>query len=170
MSLAAQHVLIVEDSPTQRALMKFLLEDAGYRVSVATNGRDGLEMVRSDKRSLVVTDLIMPEMDELELVDAVKHDLPELPVVLTTAQGSEDIAAEALRRGAASYVPKKSVELDLVSTVQRLLALASAGQTDADLLGFLINNDVTYQLTNDDALVCVSSGCRNGLVFLGGDG
>jgi CheY-like chemotaxis protein/anti-sigma regulatory factor (Ser/Thr protein kinase) len=153
MSRAAKHVLVVEDSATQRAQMQFLLEEAGYRVSVAANGQAGLDMVRSDNPSLVVTDLIMPEMDGLELVDAVKGQLPELPVVLTTAQGSEDIAAEALRRGAASYVPKRSVELDLVSTVQRLLALVSAARSDSELVKFLTSNDLSYQLTNDDALI-----------------
>lgn len=153
MSRAAKRILIVEDSATQRAQMQFLLEEAGYRVSVAANGRAGLETVRSDNPSLVVTDLIMPEMDGLELVDAVKGQLPELPVILTTAQGSEDIAAEALRRGAASYVPKRSVELELVSTVQRLLALVSAGRTDSELVKFLTSHDLTYQLTNDDALI-----------------
>ena len=153
MSTAPQHLLLVEDSPTQLAQMRILLEDAGYHVSTATNGRDGFELAKSDKPLLVVTDLNMPEVDGLELVELLKDEVPGLPVVLTTALGSEDIAAEALRRGAASYVPKKRVQLDLVVTVQRLLALATAGRTDAELLKFMTNNDVTFQLTNDDSLI-----------------
>jgi CheY-like chemotaxis protein/anti-sigma regulatory factor (Ser/Thr protein kinase) len=153
MSSVPHHLLLVEDSPTQLVQMRCLLEEAGYQVSVATNGRDGLAIARSEKPKLVVTDLNMPEINGLELVAVLKDEAPELPVVLTTAQGSEDVAAEALRRGAASYVPKKNVGLDLVITVRRLLAMATTGRSDPELLRLMVGSTVAYRLGNDDALV-----------------
>ena len=148
-----QYIVIVEDSPTQAVQMQLLLEEAGYRVSAATDGRSGLDLVEAESPDLVVTDLIMPELNGLELVETVKSQLPNLPVILTTAQGSEDTAAEALRRGAASYVPKKSIALDLVPTVSRLLALNEAQRVESVVAEFLTDVEKRFCLRNDDVLV-----------------
>jgi len=148
-----QYIVIVEDSPTQAVQMQLLLEEAGYRVSAATDGRSGLDLVEAESPDLVVTDLIMPELNGLELVETVKSQLPNLPVILTTAQGSEDTAAEALRRGAASYVPKKSIALDLVPTVSRLLALNEAQRVESAVAEFLTDVEKRFCLRNDDVLV-----------------
>jgi CheY-like chemotaxis protein len=75
------------------------------RVVHAGNGRDALEKIKSAPPDLVVTDLVMPEMDGLELVKEVRRTYPTIPVILMTAHGSEEIAAAALKAGAASYVP-----------------------------------------------------------------
>ena len=125
MSDTKSHVLIVDDSLTQRVLIQSLLENAGFRVTAACDGREALAAVRGERPELIVTDLEMPEMDGLDLVRAIKHEFSDLPVVLATAMGSETIAAEALRLCTASYVPKSSLS-DLVPTIQRLLALTGA--------------------------------------------
>lgn len=125
MSDTKSHVLIVDDSLTQRVLIQSLLENAGFRVTAACDGREALAAVRGERPELIVTDLEMPEMDGLDLVRAIKHEFSDLPVVLATAMGSETIAAEALRLCTASYVPKSSPS-DLVPTIQRLLALTGA--------------------------------------------
>ena len=122
------YVLIVEDSPTQLAQMEFLLEEAEYQTETAVNGQLGLDQVRQELPMLVVTDLHMPEMNGLELVELLKLEFPSLPVLLTTAEGSEEIAMEALRKGAASYVPKRNIEEMLLSTVQQLMGLAEASR------------------------------------------
>src|SRR6202008_3824555 len=82
-----------------------------------------MEEARPD---LVLTDMQMPELDGLELVEAVRARFPEVPVILMTAHGSEELAVNALQRGAASYVPKRSLAHDLVSTVGAVLELAKA--------------------------------------------
>ena len=103
--------------------MKMILEaEAEYEVVTATDGLDALEKIQVARPDLIVTDLQMPNMNGLELVEATQRDFPELPVVLVTAQGSEGIAAEAIRKGAASYIPKRDMRTWLVPTVRQLLS------------------------------------------------
>ncbi len=116
-------ILVVDDSLTQLAQMKMILEaEAEYEVVTATDGLDALEKIQVARPDLIVTDLQMPNMNGLELVEATQRDFPELPVVLVTAQGSEGIAAEAIRKGAASYIPKRDMRTWLVPTVRQLLS------------------------------------------------
>jgi CheY-like chemotaxis protein len=100
----------------------------------------------------VVTDLDMPEMNGLELVQAVRVEFPQVPLVLTTAKGSEAIAAEALRKGASSYVPKRFLD-DLAPTVQRLLAVVQADHANVELFACTTYNEVRFRLTNNGTLV-----------------
>ena len=97
------HILVVDDSPTQLRQFQMVLEKEGYSVKSAADGKLALDAILADPPSLVVTDLQMPEMNGLELVSAVQENAPQIPVILTTSQGSEAIAAEALQKGAASY-------------------------------------------------------------------
>ncbi|MDP7305233.1 MAG: response regulator, partial [Pirellulaceae bacterium] len=142
------YVLIVEDSPTQLAQMQLLLEEAQFRTEIAVNGQLGLDKVRQELPMMVVTDLHMPEMNGLELVEMLKMEFPSLPVLLTTAQGSEEIAIEALRKGAASYVPKRNLEEMLLSTVEQLMTLAEASRKAELLADHLTGVDITMELPN----------------------
>jgi CheY-like chemotaxis protein len=117
--------LIVDDAAVDRMLAGKLLETrAEMNVIFAENGRAALEAVKTHQPDLVVTDLQMPEMDGLELVDALRRSHPDLPIILMTGMGSEDVAASALRKGAASYVPKRLLSRDLAPTAERLLDMA----------------------------------------------
>lgn len=149
----AELVLLVEDSATQAAHMRFILEDAGYRVALAVDGVAGLEQVRRERPLVVVTDLHMPNMNGLELVEKLGREFSSLPVILTTAEGSEDIAAEALGKGAASYVPKRKAETMLVDTVRQILKLARADRMAQRLMAFQTSSLLTFSLDNDDSLV-----------------
>ena len=110
-------VLVVDDSTVERLRAGALLERRGIQVVQAANGREALEALTQSPPDLVVTDLQMPEMDGLELVERARTTNPALPVVLMTAHGSEEIAVQALRRGASSYVPKRFLARDLADTV-----------------------------------------------------
>ncbi len=149
----ADLVLLVEDSPTQAAHMQFILEDAGYRVALAVDGRAGLEYVRAEMPLLVVTDLHMPEMNGLELVEHLRREFASIPVILTTAAGTEDIAAEALHKGAASYVPKRHAETMLAETVRQILGLARADRMAQKLVECQTSSQLAFSLYNDDSLV-----------------
>jgi CheY-like chemotaxis protein len=145
-------VLVAEDSPTQALQIKWLLEKAGFHVVVANDGKQALEIVRATPPAIVVTDLDMPEMNGLELVQAVRVEFPQIPLVLTTAKGSEAIAAEALRKGASSYVPKRFLD-DLAPTVKRLLALVQADHANVELFACTTYHELRFRLTNDGSLV-----------------
>ena len=118
-------VLVVDDSAIDRRLAGALLAKRGYTVTYASEGKEALARIEAERPSVVVTDLQMPEMSGLELVEAIRLRFPSVPVVLMTAHGSEDIALEALRRGASSYVAKRKLAAELADTVASIVELSS---------------------------------------------
>jgi CheY-like chemotaxis protein len=146
-------ILVVDDSATDRGVAGGLLaKDDQNTVAYATNGREALKLVERELPDLVVSDLQMPEMNGLELVEAMRHDFPSIPVVLMTARGSEEIAAEALRVGAAGYVPKVTLGQNLRDTVGRLLADAQADRLHSRLMHALVADSCHFRLQNDPDL------------------
>ncbi len=146
-------VLIVEDSPDQALLITRLLESAGYAAEVADDAAAALKAIGRDPPDLVATDLVMPGMDGLELVEKVRAEHPYVPVVLMTAVGTGEIAVEALRRGAASYVHKGRLFEDLLPTVEKTLELAREKREQERIHECLEQSTLTYRLENDQSLV-----------------
>lgn len=144
-------ILVVDDSAVDRKLVSGLLaREADWSTQTSINGREALSLLETPPLpDLIVTDLQMPEMDGLELVEAIKNEYPFIPVVLLTAKGSEEIAADALRRGAASYVPKRRLADDLVETITRILNSVDADRHHLRLLHYLSASDQTFLLRND---------------------
>lgn len=115
-------ILVVDDSLVDQRLAGRVLEQGiKANVSYANNGVEALKAIRQHLPDVVVTDLQMPQMDGLELVEAIRKDYATLPVVIMTALGSEELAASALRKGANSYVPKRHVVDDLPKVLRHLL-------------------------------------------------
>jgi CheY-like chemotaxis protein/anti-sigma regulatory factor (Ser/Thr protein kinase) len=146
-------VLVVDDLATQRQLAGGLLKRAGYEVDFANNGKEALAKLAQRPADLVVTDLLMPEMDGLELLRAVRCLHPTIPVILMTAAGSEHLAVQALQEGAASYVPKQVVARRLAETVQRVLGSARAERTQAELGRRLTSQQLIFEVENDASLL-----------------
>jgi CheY-like chemotaxis protein/anti-sigma regulatory factor (Ser/Thr protein kinase) len=158
-------VLVVEDSPTQAAEIRFLLEDAGLDVDLAGDGYAALAALQEGLPDLVVTDLQMPRMDGLALVEAVRGRYPTVPVVLITAHGSEDIAARALRCGAASYVPKRDLARDLAQVVHQVIAMAAPDPEQERIIDSLDETRSRFTLPNDESLVTPLIRRLEGVVF-----
>jgi CheY-like chemotaxis protein/anti-sigma regulatory factor (Ser/Thr protein kinase) len=146
-------VLVVEDSPTQASELRFLLEDAGLEVEIATDGVAALEALAARVPQIIVTDLQMPRMDGLALVEAVRGQYPSVPVVLITAHGSEEIAAQALRAGAASYVPKRYLGRDLAPVVRQIVAMSAPDPSRERVIESLDETRCRFTLANDGSLV-----------------
>ena len=146
-------VLVVEDSPTQASELRFLLEDAGFAVDLASDGIAALASLEKGLPNIIVTDLQMPRMDGLALVEAVRKGYPSVPVVLITAHGSEEIAARALRSGAASYVPKRFLGQDLAPVVRQIIAMAAPDPDKERIIESLEETRFRFALANDDSLV-----------------
>jgi len=147
-------VLVVDDSATDRRLVGGLLERAGgLAVKYAVDGKDAINGFQESVPELVVTDLIMPEMDGLGLVAAVKSEFPLVPVVLMTARGNEEVAVAALREGAAGYVPKRILAHDLVSNVKRILAASREDRSLSRLMHRMVQNQSSFVLHNDPTLI-----------------
>ena len=146
-------IYVAEDSPTQAADIRQRLVSKGFEVEVFPNGVAALEAVKRDQPDLVLTDLDMPEMDGLELVESIREQFSSVPVVLMTAFGSEEIAVQALRRGAASYVPKKLLDRDLLETIDAVLTLSRVAGDQERLGDYLAATESQFNLDNDPALV-----------------
>jgi len=143
-------VLIVDDNPIDRRLAAGIVEKVGMQTCFAVNGREGLEVIENEPPDIVVTDLSMPEMDGLELVEKIKAEHPTVPVILMTAHGSEEIAVKALQTGAASYVPKANLPRDLVHTVHDVLSVATTKKDEQKALSWLWEADLRFVLGMDN--------------------
>jgi CheY-like chemotaxis protein len=154
-------ILVVDDSGVDRHLAgNLLLKRAGLAdapqltVTYANDGREALDSLRQAMPDLIVTDLQMPNLNGLQLVEEVRSRYPSLPVILMTAHGSEDIAIEALQKGAASYVPKKRLAADLLETVENILELSGTQRRRQRLLDECwVQSESQFVLTNDLALI-----------------
>ncbi len=147
----AVDALVVDDSADDRRLASSLLEEHGcLTVGAVSHGVEALAHIEQNMPDVVVTDLRMPEMDGLELVQVLRQRFPQLPVILMTANGSEEIALKALRFGAASYVPKRNLSEDLVPTVDNVLARTRVGRRHEQLLDCLTQSDHHFTIKNND--------------------
>jgi len=146
-------ILVVDDSIVDRQLVEGLLKvDDELRVEYAVNGEKALEKMASSTPDLVVTDLIMPQMDGLQFVAAVKEAYSEVPVILMTSRGSEEIAVKALQQGAASYVPKQTLSGNLLETVRSVLAVSCRRRSHSRLMCCMTENHCAFELENDSSL------------------
>ena len=146
-------VLVVDDSAVDRRLVGGLLEqDPDLTVTFAANGTHALTMMRQSVPALVLTDLIMPEMNGLQLVAAIREQHPFVPVILMTSKGNEEIAVQALQRGAASYVPKSQLADSLLETINTVLDASRPREGQARLLAHIVRNECQFRLENDCTL------------------
>jgi CheY-like chemotaxis protein/anti-sigma regulatory factor (Ser/Thr protein kinase) len=150
----APKVLLVDDSAVQRRIVNSLLEATGaWRVVQAHDGVSALAAIEQAAPDLVLTDVYMPRMDGLALVEQVRDRFPHVPVVLMTGMGSEQTAVAALKAGAADYVPKRAMVNDLGPILQRVLANARAEMDRLRLLDGMTKRLTRFVLVNDPALV-----------------
>ncbi len=147
-------VLVVDDSPVERVLVEGLLRNnSDYTVQLAEDGRAALDSIAADPPDLVITDLVMPEMDGLELVRTVRERWPCIPVILMTAFGDEMTAVEALEAGAASYFSKAHKAERLLTSVQRVLDNALANRSHEHLTRRMLEYHCRFALENDRRLI-----------------
>jgi DNA-binding response OmpR family regulator len=127
------HVLVAEDDRNHAEILRRYLESAGYRATVAHNGRAALEHVRRLRPDLVLLDVMMPGMDGLELCATLRQE-SHVPVLMVTARASEDDMLLGLERGADDYITKPYSPRELLARLRALLRRVdrAAGQLVAD--------------------------------------
>ncbi|MEQ8784931.1 MAG: response regulator [Pirellulaceae bacterium] len=147
-------ILVVDDSQIQRVLIEGLLcKNPEYRVRLAADGREALAEIAKDRPDLVVTDLVMPQMDGLELVRTVRRRFPDIPAILMTAFGDESIAVDAMEAGAASYVPKAQKAERLMAAVERVTEYAQASRSREQVKHCMTEYHCRFALANDRRLI-----------------
>jgi CheY-like chemotaxis protein len=121
-------VLVVDDSRAEQQLAGACVKKCDAIPIFASDGGEALALLASEHPDAVLTDLRMPEMDGLELVQRIRRDHADIPVILMTAFGSEEVAVQALQAGAASYVPKKSLIRELPRALRVIQSNAAVNQ------------------------------------------
>jgi CheY-like chemotaxis protein/anti-sigma regulatory factor (Ser/Thr protein kinase) len=145
--------LVVDDSKVDRLLIGGLLEQDGeIEVSYASDGAEALTKIEQSRPDLVITDLVMPDLDGLALVGEIRRRFPLVPVILCTSKGSEQTAVEALKRGAASYVPKRLLASDLLETVDQVLSSSAQQRCRSEVMESMVRSHSTFEIKNDRRL------------------
>ena len=120
-----QTVLLIDDDESLRRVTEYHLQEEGYRVLTAADGRSGFERFQAEPVDVVVTDIRMPEMDGMELLTRLKAMQPDLPVVILTAHGTIDSAVEAMKIGATDYLTKPFSREQIKASVRKALEVGA---------------------------------------------
>ncbi|MHC4819430.1 MAG: response regulator [Planctomycetota bacterium] len=147
-------VLVVDDAKIHRDLVRGILaEDLEIEVAEASNGKQALAAIEERPPELVISDLVMPEMDGFELVSHVRRHHPAIPVIVMTQHGNERLAVLALEAGAASYVRKDDLAFELSKTVSRVLAVSQQAHAQAQLMESLQKCEASFVLDSTGELI-----------------
>lgn len=119
--MISKKILIVDDEVDIALILKLHLEDAGYKTVRARDGLEALEQVGRESFDLVLLDIKMPRMSGMEVLEKIMSDHHDMAVVMMTAHGSEDVAVEAMKKGAIDYIAKPFSTDDLLKRVERAI-------------------------------------------------
>ena len=121
------HIVMAEDADGTRLTFAAVLRKAGYKVSLARNGKEALELIRkgmgtADVVNLLVTDIWMEELDGLQLMDALAAQAIKLPVLAMTGYGDKDLMLQLMKKGCADYIEKPFGSAELLNHVKEILS------------------------------------------------
>ncbi len=157
-------ILVVDDEDSVRNVLAQVLQEDGFAVTEAANGKRALESMEKESFSLVITDIVMPEMNGLELTRKIKQLYPETQVIIITSHASLETAIKALRYGAYDYLFKPFEDLELIS--------AAANRAIEKVRLITENHRLVHKLKNKNQelekanTVLKSLACRDGLTGL----
>ncbi|GAA4870259.1 response regulator [Luteimonas vadosa] len=116
-------ILLIEDSPTDTAVLTQLLERNGHEVMASANAEDGIEVCKRESPDLVLMDVILPGMNGFQATRALSRDdaTKAIPVLIVSTKGMETDRAWGLRQGAKDYIVKPPVESELIGRINALL-------------------------------------------------
>ncbi len=150
----ARKILIVEDEREILDLVKLYLEKEGFRTLTAANGRDGLNLARTEHPDLIILDLMLPEMDGIEVCKKVRGEraTTTIPILMLTAKAEESDQVIGLELGADDYVTKPFSPKALVARVKALLRRLDRQQTECPAsyrYGSLVMDLSKHEVTAD---------------------
>ena len=118
-----ERILIVDDEKNYLVVLQALLADNGYEMLTAQNGPQALALAAEEEPDLVITDMRMPQMSGLDLIQRLKARFNEMPIIVMTAYGTVENAVEAMKSGATDYITKPFENTELLLTVQKALKM-----------------------------------------------
>jgi two-component system, NtrC family, sensor kinase len=138
----AWRIVLIDDEADIREVLGISLRDAGYEVASAPDGESGLKLMEGFRPRIVITDIRMPGMDGLQVLEAVKRDHPETEVIVATAYGDMDVAIRALQLDASDFVTKPVSEEALHLSLRRACERYTARRRNADYTALLEQENV----------------------------
>ena len=121
--MAGETILVVDDArPTREFIVEYVLKPKGFRPILAVNGAEGLQLARAQNPDLIILDFELPKLSGLEVLEALKADGLNIPVIMSTAHGSEQTVIDAFRLGVRDYVPKPYEVSSMIKAIDHALA------------------------------------------------
>ena len=122
-------ILVIDDEPVLRTTFKHMLEEEGYRVWVAQNGHEGLELFRKNRPEIVITDMVMPIVDGFAMIDSLRRECPGLPIIAMSAFLEPEKMEKSLDSGAFCYLTKP-VEMPVLFELIRAILVPQPALDD----------------------------------------
>lgn len=127
-----QKILVVDDEPSIVTLLKFNIEQAGFEVITADNGRSGLDTALSQSPDLIVLDLMLPEMDGMDVCRALRQEKVNTPILMLTAKDDEFDKVLGLELGADDYLTKPFSPREVVARIKAILRRSGTEDVSTD--------------------------------------
>ena len=147
----AQSILVVDDEQDMRLALTHALSRTGYSVQTASNGFEAIDKFKRSKFSAVITDVKMPEMSGMEVLEQVKKISPRIPVIMITAHGTICNAVEAMKEGASDYILKPFSADILESTVKKVCSNSTARARGKSLEVYSRNDSGNKKIMTQDS-------------------
>ncbi|MBS0265116.1 MAG: response regulator [Planctomycetes bacterium] len=148
-------ILVIDDSlPSRQVIGDILRDKLNAHVNFASDRQEALHRAEHEGPfQLIISDLQLPNLDGLELLNILRQRFPKIPVVILTALGNEEVAFQAIQEGAASYVPKPLISNHLPNVVRTVLNAASRRELRSRLAQHLTCHEIEFHLPNDRELL-----------------
>ncbi len=155
-------ILIVDDEPEMRAALSHALNRSGFSVESASNGHEALEKIKNDVFGMVITDMKMPEMSGMQVLEEVKKVSPQMPVIMMTAYGTIDTAVEAMKEGASDYIIKPFSTEILEETIRNVCEKSNTSK-EKKIQKTIIKKGVENKeiITRDPKMLKILESARN---------
>ena len=154
--MTGEALLIVEDDESLRRVLEAQLKRMGYEPATAADGEQAIEAMHRAHQSLVITDLNLPDISGIELLNRIRSEFPGTPVIVMTAFGTVQTAVEAMKAGAYDYITKPFHPYDLKALVTRALTHRPIVEQTPALRAYLKEKDGFEQIIGSSASLCRS--------------
>src|SRR5512139_405856 len=121
--MAGETILVVDDSrPTREFIVDYVIKPKGFLAMLAVDGEEGVQLALEQSPDLIILDVELPRLDGMGVLHKLKASGLSIPVIMSTAHGSEQVAAEAFRLGVRDYVPKPFEVSTMIRAIEHALA------------------------------------------------
>ncbi len=148
-------ILIIEDDPYLGSLLQRNLKAEGYFVTLASDGRGGLEMAMSGSANLIVLDLMLPKVDGMHILKALRRDMINTPIIILTAKGEEAERIAGFKAGCDDYVTKPFSLMELIARIRATLKRSGHREIPSVInsAGIIIDPDSRSVTFNNNKMV-----------------